>query len=45
MYKAILSTNYNIESWKQYKLWKRTAAVDLQTQAQVEWMAKVFLKM
>ena len=44
MYRAILSSNYNIETWKQYLLWKRTSAVDLQTQSQVEWMAKVAFK-
>jgi hypothetical protein len=43
-YRAILSSYYNIESWEQYKAWKRTVAIDLQTKEQVKWMAKIAFK-
>ena len=44
IYRAILSNYYNINTWKQFKLWKNTAATDAQTQAQVAYMARIAFK-
>lgn len=44
IYKAILANNFNIHTYKQYKLWKSTTATDAHTKKSVEWMAKLVFK-